>query len=783
MIRRIGNDAWILDTKDTTYAFRLLPTGQPEHLYYGKKIDLAAGNGLDAVTAKYGCAPGVTCIYDKDHPQYSLDDVKLEVSSYGKGDLREPFIELSHFDGNITCDLVYEKDLIDDLKTVTDLPGSYSDEGRYEHLVIILSDKSYDIKLELHYYVYPECDIICRQSRLINESGSPVVIKRLMSTQLDFDEPDFVFTSFHGAWGREMQRNDVNISCGKFVNSARSGASSNRANPFVMLHPAFTSEDMGPVYGLNLIYSGNHYEAAEVSPSGKLRFVSGINPAGFEWKLGAGEYFDAPEAVMTYSDRGFNGMSQNMHAFVRNHIIRPEWKRRERPVLLNSWEAAYFDINEEKLLKLAAAAKDVGVELFVVDDGWFGKRNDDTTSLGDWDANREKLPGGLKSLADKVKALGLQFGIWVEPEMISVKSDLYEAHPDWVIDVPGKAHSEGRNQRILDFANKAVCDHLVSKLSEVFSSADISYVKWDMNRTFSDVFSRTLPADRQGEVFHRYICGLYSVLKQLMERFPDILFEGCSSGGNRFDLGALSYFPQIWASDNTDALCRIAIQTGYSYGYPPECATSHVSASPNHQTHRETPLSTRFNVAVFGNLGYEFNFCVLDEEELAEIRAQIGLYKQWRSVFMNGSFFRGRNGGTVNDGGSIGFIQTAGGRMSGSSMGNITEWTVVSEDKKRAVGLFFQNYNVPNIPFHTYHAKGLDGKLLYRFYNKALTGSGSDKRYEETEDRTENVTVSGDVLMSAGVHLTLPFGGPEHEGAVNLFQDFGSGLYFMEEFR
>ncbi|MCR5210262.1 MAG: alpha-galactosidase [Lachnospiraceae bacterium] len=780
MIRRIGNDAWILDTKDTTYAFKLLPTGQPEHLYYGKKADLAAGDGLVAVTGKYGCAPGVTCIYDKDHPEYSLDDVKLEMSSYGKGDLREPFIELSHFDGNVTCDFVYEKDVIDENKSLIDLPASYSDDDKYEHLVITLVEKDYDLKLELHYYVYPECNIICRQSRLINESSECVTVKRLMSTQLDFDETGFVFTSFHGAWGREMQRNDVSVTCGKFVNSARSGASSNRANPFVMLHPAYTSENRGEVFGLNLIYSGNHYEAAEVSPSGKLRFVSGINPAGFEWKLLAGESFDAPEAVMTYSECGFNGMSRNMHSFVRDHIIRREWKRRERPVLLNSWEAAYFDINEEKLLKLASAAKNVGIELFVVDDGWFGRRNDDTTSLGDWDANKEKLPGGLKGLADKVRALGLQFGIWVEPEMISVRSDLYTRHPDWVIDVPGKAHSEGRNQRILDLADSDVCDHLVEKLSEVFASADISYVKWDMNRTFSDVFSRTLSADRQGEVFHRYIRGFYSCLKRLMDRFPDILFEGCSSGGNRFDLGALSYFPQIWASDNTDALCRIAIQTGYSYGYPPECATSHVSASPNHQTHRETPLSTRFNVAAFGNLGYEFNLCELSEDELAEIRAQIGLYKQWRSVFMTGSFYRGRNGGSANDGGALGFTQTAGGGMAGSSMGNITEWTVVSADRKKAVGLFFQNYNVPNIPFHTFHARGLEEKALYRFYNMALTKDGADTRYEESVGRTENVTASGDVLMSAGVHLTLPFGGAENEGAINLFEDFGSGMYFME---
>jgi alpha-galactosidase len=802
MIRIIEEQNFILDTTHTTYAFRVLPTGQLEHLYYGRRLHLKdTVASLDALTEKHAFAPGNSNVYDQEHKAYSLEDMRLEMSAYGKGDLRDPFVEIVHEDGGRTSDFLFEKAEVRQGKEAFEtLPGSYDESGKVGHLVITLRDNAYDISLELHYYVYEDCDVITRSAKLINNTHRTISLLRLMSTQLDFDMPGYVMTTFHGAWAREMQRDDFLVSSGRHVNSSYAGTSSSRANPFVMLHPVQTTEDAGDCYGINLIYSGNHYESVEVNSFGKTRFLAGINPQGFDWKLSAKQEFEAPEAVMTYSCEGYNGMSRNMHAFVREHIVRGEWKHKTRPVLLNSWEAAYFDINESKLLKLAKAGKELGIELFVMDDGWFGKRDNDETSLGDWDVNPKKLPGGLKGLADKIKALGLDFGIWVEPEMVNQDSELYRTHPEWAMAIPGKPHTEGRNQRILDLANPEVQDFIVEKMTQVFSSADISYVKWDMNRIFSDYYSPALPPEQQGEVGHRYVLGLYRCMAELTKRFPKILFEGCSAGGNRFDLGILSYFPQIWASDDTDPLCRSEIQTGYSYGYPMSTVTAHVSASPNHQTLRVTPLETRFNVAAFGVFGYELNFCDMKKEDLAAVKAQIELYKEWREVLQWGTFYRGRafRGMPTNG------VSCAGTPPLGSDEGNLTEWTCVSPDRKKAVGFLMQKLAVPNSQFHCYFAKGLDPEKEYHFYNRELkydmrnfgdlvnTASPIHlkqdslmldiiAKFVKMDGESEDLTAYGDTLMSGGVHLKQAFGGTGYSGEVRYFQDFGSRIYFMEE--
>lgn len=577
------------------------------------------------------------------------------------------------------------------------------------------------------------------------------------------------------------------------MNESYTGTSSSRTNPFVMLAETGTNEDSGACYGINLIYSGNHYEAMEVSGYGETRFVAGINPQSFSWQLEPGATFEAPEAVMVYSPLGYNGMSQCMHRFVREHIVRGTWKKKTRPVLLNSWEASYFDINERKLLALAKAGKEAGIELFVMDDGWFGERNDDKHSLGDWDVNPKKLPGGLSGICEKVKALGLSFGIWVEPEMVNVDSRLYERHPDWTIEIPGHAHSEGRNQRILDLTQTSVQDFIIAKMSEVFSSADISYVKWDMNRTFTDYYSRALPAGRQGEVAHRYVMGLYRCMKELTERFPEILFEGCSAGGNRFDLGILSYFPQIWASDDTDALCRAEIQNGYSYGYPMSVVSAHVSSCPNHQTLRVTPLETRFHVAAFGLCGYECNLGDMKEEERAAVKAQIALYKEWRDVLQWGSFYRGRS-----------FYDGKGDASCLMQLpGNQMEWTCVSADQTRAVGMLMQKLAVPNTQFHYYKPKGLAPEYRYHFYNRALKYNVKEfgdlvntiapvhirqdslvhnvvAKFVKLDGETEDYYAFGDALMYGGVRLKQAFGGTGYNGEVRHFPDFASRMYFME---
>ncbi|MBQ1617781.1 MAG: alpha-galactosidase, partial [Ruminococcus sp.] len=463
----------------------------------------------------------------------------------------------------------------------------------------------------------------------------------------------------------------------------------------------------------------------------------------------------------------------------RDHILRGEWGNKERPVLLNSWEASYFNISEGNLVSLAKAGRDLGIELFVMDDGWFGERSDDTSSLGDWDVNLKKLPGGLSRLSKKVTDLGIGFGLWVEPEMINVNSRLYEAHPDWAMAIKGKLHSEGRHQRILDLSNPEVSDWMIEKMSEVFSSGNITYVKWDMNRIFSDVYSPYLPPKRQGETAHRYMLGLYKVMKALTERFPHILFEGCASGGCRFDLGILCYFPQIWGSDNTDALCRSHIQEGYSYGYPQCCIGAHVSACPNHQTLRSTPLETRFNIAAFGALGYELNAGDMTADDKEHTRLQITLYKVWRDVLQYGDFYRIRTGE------------------------NRHQWIAVSEDKSRAVGMFMQELVQPDLQSHRFVCKGLDPDRTYRFHN--ISGKVNIKlfgslintmtpihirqdgilhnliaRFVKMGGEVEDYTAKGSVLMGAGVALRQQFSGNGYNENVRLFPDFASRMYFIE---
>lgn len=791
MIRENGR-LFILDTDNTAYAFRILETGQPEHLYYGRKIRI---HDEEALVEKHPFGAGNTVWYDDAHKNLTLEDVCLEMSSLGKGDIREPFVELVQADGSFTADFVYESHEISRGKRVFQtLPGSYGEDGNTEQLLLKLREKNAGLILELYYWVYPECDIIARSARLVNDSQETVTVKRLMSMQLDLTTPEYVFTTFHGGWAREMNRTDTRLRAGKLVNASYTGTSSSRANPFVMLSREHTTEDAGECYGFNLIYSGNHYEAAEVNAFGKTRIVAGINPQSFSWELKPGEVFEAPEAVMTYAHQGFNELSRHMHGFVREHIVRGSWKRKVRPVLLNSWEAAYFDINERKLLNLAKAGRDVGIELFVMDDGWFGDRVDDSRSLGDWAVNEKKLPGGLKGLCDRIKNLGMAFGIWVEPEMVNVNSELYRVHPEWALDIPGKDHSEGRNQRILDLTNPAVQEYLIEEMTKVFSAADISYVKWDMNRIFSDVYSKNLKPEQQGEVFHRYVCGLYRCMGELCKRFPDILFEGCSAGGNRFDLGILCYFPQIWASDNTDALCRAEIQTGYSYGYPPSVISAHVSSCPNHQTLRTTPIETRFHVAAFGVCGYECNFCDMNKEQLAAVKAQIELYKQWREVLQFGDFYRGRS--FAGDSG-YGYHTST-----GISSENTMEWTCVSPDRERAVGMLFQKLVIPNNPFAYYRARGLKEETLYHFYNRALKYNVKDfgdlvntvspihikqdslahnlvAKFVKMDGETEDCLAYGDELMYHGVKLKAAFAATGYSDEVRFYQDFGSRMYFM----
>ena len=807
MIRE-ADGIFLLETQKTAYLFRLLPTGHLQHVYYGKKLEL----GLDAVGAEpaqqaallaaavEAMAParananGCSVVYDKEYPTLTMNDLLQEVSGTGTGDFRSPMVELTFADGTSTVDFVYEKaEVLSGASTRVTLPCAYDETGAAQTLKLVLQEKCRTVALELYYTVFEDCDVITRSCTLVNRGEDSIGVKRLFSAQLDIPGKNYVLTHFHGDWAREMERSDTPVCAGRVVSASRTGFSSNHANPFVMLFAPGATEYSGEGWGCNLIWSGPHLECAEVSSQGDTRLLTGISPEQFCWRLDAGERLEAPEAVLTFSDTGYSGVSRHMHAFVQKHIVRGTWKKKERPVLLNSWEASYFNFSEASLLKLARAGRDVGVELFVLDDGWFGVRNDDKRSLGDWYVNKKKLPGGIRRLAEKVEAMGMKFGIWVEPEMVNEDSDLYRAHPDWAVRIDGRPHAEGRNQMLLDLTRSEVCEYLITAMSAVFSSGPISYVKWDMNRNFSDIYSHALPVQRQGEFLYRYQQGLYRVMSTLAQRFPHILFEGCASGGNRFDLGILCSMPQIWASDDSDAIARCSIQNGLSYGYPQSVIGAHVSNCPNHQTLRTTPLETRFAVAAMGVLGYECNLAELKKEELEAIKEQIALYKQWRRVLQFGQLYR------------------VGGRLTGAAgtaalpeTGDLVQWCIVSPDKRKAVAVTVQETVRPHTSRSTLRLHGLKDAARYHLTNRSLkydirrfgdlvnmispvhikkdsllhnTVAHFIKMDGETEDRI----VTGALLNHAGVALAQGFAGTGYGGNTRLYQDFDARMYFVEE--
>ncbi len=773
------NNVFILNTKDTTYCFHVLPSGHLEHLHYGKKVDFQGE--YDAVFTKYEFPEGNTAVYDEDFQTVALENRNLELSTRGKGDIREPMIDLTYANGSSTCDFLFDSYKIQDKAPLENLPSAYCEKGEAKTLVITLKDKSYNAEIQLFYSVFYEANAITRSVKLINNSDEKIKINRLLSCQLDCDQGPYVFTTFKGAWTRELNRRDVLCDQGIILNDSKTGTSSNRSNPFVMLSKVGTCEDHGECFAFNLIYSGNHLELCEVNGYDNTHLLCGINPFGFEYHLEKGESFQSPEAVMTFSVKGFGGVSANMHEFVREHIVSGEWKKKERPILLNSWEASYFDFNESKLLNLAKAGAKAGIELFVLDDGWFGNRNDDKTSLGDWFVNKKKLPKGLFGIADKINKMGMQFGIWVEPEMVSYDSECYRNHPDFAVEIPNQKQSLGRHQLLLDLTQEAVQDYIISQMREVFSSANISYVKWDMNRIVTDAYSQKLPTERQGEFFHRYVLGLYRVLDVLTKEFPSILFESCASGGNRCDLGMMCYMPQIWASDNTDAICRAEIQTGYSYAYPMSVMGAHVSGVPNHQTLRETSLATRFNVACFGLLGYECNMADMNAKQLSQASEQIAWYKKYRTVLQFGNYHRIKNGEK-----------------------GIYQWMCTSKDKKTAVGLYLQTQVRANFVTGTFKTKGLDEKTKYHFYNMPevydlrefgdLVNTISpihikqngilhnlSAKFVKMHSEKEDYIATGETLNNIGVRLKQGFGGTGFNENVRFFQDYTSRLYVIEE--
>lgn len=760
-----------LDTSNTTYMFRVTRFGHLEHVYYGALLD--EDDAADVMAQKTTIPIGSSINYDESDKLYSLDNMCLEWSDNGRGDFRQSPAELKMPDGTFISDFVYlSHRIVDGSVHIKTLPSSY---GGDQTLEITLKDTTSEVFLILYYTVFEKADCITRRGVFKNENDNPLVIRRFMSMMVDLPDENFMIYTLDGGWIKEAHVHKKPVGYGISINSSTTGASSNRHNPAFMLANDIATEDYGHVYGFNLIYSGNHFSSVEKSDRDIVRISAGINPHLFEWRLNKNEDFETPEAVLTFSDKGFNGMSHNMHDFVNWHIVRGQWKQKERPVLFNNWEATFFDYNESKLLQFAKTAKSLGAELFVLDDGWFGERNSDEAGLGDYNVNKKKFPQGLKSFADKIRTMGMDFGLWFEPEMVNPDSDLYRAHPEYAVKHPDKKPVLGRNQLVLDLCSKEVRDHIVEHLGRILDDTAVSYVKWDMNRHIAEGFSFSV--SNQGEFYHRYIMGLYDILGRVFEKRPHILLESCSSGGNRFDLGMLCYSPQIWTSDDTDPIERLKIQAGLSYFYPPSTMGAHVSQSPHQQTLRDTPLSTRFNVACFGCLGYEMDLKYLSPEEKKEIKEQIAFYKKHRKVFQYGRFTRIRDArgkenkviwqSTSNDGSIAltGFFQTQAAAAE-------------SDDKLIVTGLRAGRYIVRTRPQRLFIERF--GGLVKHILPVELNPDGfvlrMANRFYSLTDCVEEYECS-DKALKAGIPLKSQFMGTGYNKNVRMLGDFGSNIY------
>lgn len=625
-----------LDTEKSTYVMGVSPEGFLGHIYYGDRLFMEADNYLLRMEE-----PPYTPSVNKREKSAFLDFFPMEYPTGGIGDYRESCLNIRNAAGNMGCELHYTgHEIYKGKKGLKGLPASFATEDEAETLEITLKDADLDLEVVLSYTAFEKENVITRSVRVQNQGKEDLRIEKILSACLDMDNENFSMLSLHGTWARERHIQTGELHYGKQVISSARGESSHQEHPFIALVTNGTEQENGKVYAMHFVYSGNFMAETELCQFDNLRMTMGINPEEFSWLLTPGEEFQAPEVVIVYSGNGLGAMTRSYHDFYRNHLIRSKFKYEKRPILINNWEATYFDFNTDKLLDIAREAKKCGIEMLVMDDGWFGKRNSDNCSLGDWKVNEEKITGGLKHLVDEVNKIGLQFGIWFEPEMISPDSDLYRAHPDWAIQIPGRQPNRSRYQLILDMGREDVRDYLYERMTAILDSANIEYVKWDMNRHISDVYSAVLPKERQGEASHRYMLGLYDLLERLVSRYPDLLLEGCSGGGGRFDLGMLYYSPQIWCSDDTDAVERLSVQYGTSFCYPISAVGSHVSAVPNHQTGRITPVETRGTVAMAGSFGYELDLNLLSDGEKEEVKEQIKTFKKYYNLTHEGEYYR-----------------------------------------------------------------------------------------------------------------------------------------------
>ena len=702
-----------IQTKNTTYQMQVDPYGFLLHLYYGKKTD---GSCMDYLLTYYDRGFSGNPFDAGDDRTYSMDALPQEYPSYGTGDYRSTALIIENADGSTACDLRYRSHHIFNGKyKIPGLPAVYADETESQTLEIVMEDAVTGVEVTLQYGVLPDYDVITRSEKIIYRGEGKICIRKAQSACLDFVQGKYDLLTFYGrhAMERTLQREPVTH--GSHVIGSVRGTSSHQYNPMMILADEHTTDQYGNCYAMSFVYSGNFKGETLKDQFGQTRALMGLQDEMFSYPLAEGETFYTPEVLLTFSGSGMNLLSQNLHRCIRQHICRGKYKESVRPVLVNSWEAAYFDFDGDTLYELAKEAKNAGIDMLVLDDGWFGKRDDDNSGLGDWFVNEKKLGGTLGDLIKKINDLGVKFGIWVEPEMISEDSDLYREHPDWALTIPGRNPVHARNQLVLDFSRKEVVDHIFDQICKVLDQGNIEYVKWDMNRSLMDVFSRG--TEDQGRVMYDYVLGLYDFLERIVTRYPDLLIEGCSGGGGRFDAGMMYYTPQIWCSDNTDALDRLQIQYGTSFGYPVSAVGSHVSAVPNHQTGRITSLHTRGVVAMAGTFGYELNLGKLSEEEKQEIRLQVEEYRKFAPLIQTGLYYR----------------------LSDPAREEYAAWAFVSEDQKEVLlNVVLQEIH-GNMTVNYVKLQGLKCSAIYR-------DTETGKRY------------NGAALMEAGIPMPVEMG-------------------------
>lgn len=707
----VNNQVFHLTNGRISYLFEIEEFGQLAHLYYGQAIRHYSGN-VHYPRLDRSFSPNPSGTTDR---LFSLDTVLQEYPTYGSGDFREPALALTFADGSVVTQLVYDRYEIQDSKPVLQgLPQSFHDLGQGQTLTIYMRDVVKQIEVALHYTIFAAVDMIARSVTVRNQSQTQVKIEQAASLAVDFPTSLGQVQHLSGAWARERMIVRESITSGIKKFSSTRGASSHFHHPsFTLLSPQ-TTEDQGEAYGFCLVYSGNHQSLIQKDAYDQVRVTMGINPDQFSWTLAPNEVFQTPEAIMAYSQQGLNHLSHQFHRFFADHVIRSPFKNQARPVLINNWEATYFDFDQARLEVLIDEASALGVELFVLDDGWFGQRNDDQTSLGDWYVNDEKLTQGLAGVAEYAHQKGLQFGLWFEPEMISKQSDLYQAHPEWAIHTPQRPLSLSRSQYVLDLANPEVEEYLFQAMTAVLDQTQIDYVKWDMNRNITEAYSASLAPDRQGEFFHRYMLGVYRLLERLLTAYPQLLIEGCSGGGGRFDAGMLYYTPQIWTSDDTDGYERVKIQYGTSQFFPPSTMGAHISAVPNHQTGRMTSLAFRRDVAMCGIFGLELDLTTLPQAEKQVLHEAIVFYKTHRTLLQYGTFYRLVSPFEQKD----------------------AAFMVVNETKDEALAYYFRGLIEPSEALHVIKFKGLDPHRCYSI-------NGTQTAY-------------GDELMSIGLYVPLP---------------------------